>query len=265
MPSPPLVEFQNVTVYRGDRVALDGLTLSIPMGEHVAILGPNGSGKSTFVKTITRECYPVLEPGSSVRILGEQVWNVFDLRVLLGIVSDDLLAHCQWEVSVRELVLSGFFSSVGVWPYHEVTPEMEHKAGQIISRLEMAALAGRSIHQLSSGELRRALVGRALVHDPTALLLDEPTNSLDVRARNELYAVLARLAATGTAIVMVTHHLEDVLPEIERVVLLRRGRVFRDGPKAEVLTSDALSEAFETPLRVVQDRGRYRFEPAGDA
>ncbi len=265
MPLPPLVEFQNVTVYRGDRVALDGLSLSIPMGEHVAILGPNGSGKSTFVKTITRECYPVLQPDSSVRILGERVWNVFDLRVLLGIVSDDLLAHCQWEISVRELVISGFFSSVGVWPYHEVTPEMERKAGDIIGRLEIAALAGRSIHQLSSGELRRALVGRALVHDPKALLLDEPTNSLDVRARHELYDVLARLAADGTAIVMVTHHLEDVLPEIERVVLLRRGRVFRDGPKARVLTSEALSEAFETPLRVVHHRGRYRFEPAGGA
>jgi iron complex transport system ATP-binding protein len=265
MPSPPLVEFQNVTVYRGDRVALDGLNLSIPMGEHVAILGPNGSGKSTFVKTITRECYPVLQPDSSVRILGERVWNVFDLRVLLGIVSDDLLAHCQWEISVRELVLSGFFSSVGVWPYHEVTPEMERKAGEIIGRLEIAALAGRSIHQLSSGELRRALVGRALVHAPKALLLAEPANSLDVRARHELYNVLGRLAAAGTAIVMVTHHLEDVLPEIERVVLLRRGRVFRDGPKARVLTSEALSEAFEPPLRVVRHRGRYRFEPAGGA
>jgi iron complex transport system ATP-binding protein len=262
MPAPPLVEFRHVTVYRGDRVALDGLSLSIPMGEHVAILGPNGSGKSTFVKTITRECYPVLAPDSSVCILGERVWNVFDLRVLLGIVSDDLLAHCQWEISVRELVLSGFFSSVGVWPYHVVTPEMERKAGEIINRLEIAALAERSVHQLSSGELRRALVARALVHDPKALLLDEPTNSLDVRARNELYGALARLAAEGTAIVMVTHHLEDVLPEIDRVVLLRRGSVFRDGPKEKVLTSEALSEVFETPLRVAHHRGRYRFEPA---
>jgi iron complex transport system ATP-binding protein len=265
MTAPPLVEFRNVTVFRGDHVALDGLTLSIPMGEHAAILGPNGSGKSTFVKTITRECYPVLAPDSSVRILGERVWNVFDLRALLGIVSDDLLAHCQWEISVRELVLSGFFSSVGVWPYHAVTPAMESKADAIMDRLEITPLAGRSIHELSSGELRRALVGRALAHDPKALLLDEPTNSLDVRARNELYGVLARLAAAGTAIVMVTHHLEDVLPEIERVVLLRRGRVFRDGPKRQVLTSEALSAVFETPLEVIRNHGRYRVEPAGAA
>ncbi len=258
MPAPPLVEFRNVTVCRGTRVALDGLSLSIGMGEHVAILGPNGSGKSSLVKTITRECYPVESPDSSVRILGEDLWNVFDLRVLLGIVSNDLLQSCTWDVTGEELILSGFFSSIGIWPNHSVTPAMDAKTREVLDRLEIPHLATRSVHEMSSGEVRRVLIGRALVHDPRALVLDEPANSLDVRARGELYSSLSCLAGAGTGIVMVTHHLEDILPEIQRVVLISRGRVFRDGPKEEVLTSAILSRLFETPVKITHRGGHYQ-------
>jgi iron complex transport system ATP-binding protein len=257
MSQPPLIEFRNVTVCRGSRVALQGLTLAIGLGEHVAILGPNGSGKSTLVKTITRECYPVQAPGAFLRILGKDIWNVFDLRVLLGIVSNDLLDQCGWDVSGKELVLSGFFSSIGLWPNHDVTAAMEEKAREVMERLDVPHLAARSVHEMSSGEVRRILIGRALVHDPKALLLDEPTNSLDVRARKELYAALARLAAAGIGIVMVTHHLEDILPEVLRVVLFRRGEVVGDGPKQAMLTSALLSRVFETPVAVTERAGRY--------
>src|SRR5437879_3185205 len=118
---PPLIEFTRVSIMRGDTLALQDVSLRIGVGEHVAILGPNGCGKSTLIKTITRECYPLVAGGSSIRILGEERWNVAELRTLLGIVSSDLMMTCTRSVSGRDIVLSGFFSSIGIWPHQEVT------------------------------------------------------------------------------------------------------------------------------------------------
>ena len=241
----PLLELENVTVMRGTKRALDGLTFSIAAGEHVAILGPNGSGKSTLIKAITRECYPV--QGSRLRILGEERWNVFDLRVLLGIVSNDLMQTCTRDVTGREAVLSGFFSSAELCPWHNVTAEMERKAAQVLELLEAPHLAERWTDEMSSGEARRILIGRALVHDPKALVLDEPTTSLDPRATWELHEVLRKLAAGGITIVMVTHHLPDLIPEIGRAILLKHGRVFFDGPRERALSAEMLASLFEMP------------------
>jgi iron complex transport system ATP-binding protein len=258
--TPPLIEFQNVTVYRGDKIALDGITLSIEAGEHVAILGPNGSGKSSLIKTMTRECYPRYSGnGAGLRIFGQECWNVFDLRALLGIVSNDLMQACSRDISGREAVLSGFFSSIGIWPNHHVTAAMEKKTDEVLSLLEISHLAGRNVDEMSSGEARRILIGRALVHDPKALVLDEPTASLDLHAMHELRAVLGKLARSGTSIIVVTHHLPDIIPEVDRVILIKSGRVLRDGVKREILTADSLSELFETPVDLLERDGCYNF------
>src|ERR1051325_2912956 len=181
--SVPLIEFQNVSIARGDKRGLQSLTLTILSGEHVAILGPNGSGKSTLIKAITRELYPLQTDGpASVRILGRDSWNVFELRPHLGIVTNDLMQLCTRNYSAREIVLSGFFSSVGIWPNHVVTQAMENKADEVIELLEIATLRDRNVDELSSGEARRVLIARALVHAPQALVLDEPTASLAFRA-----------------------------------------------------------------------------------
>lgn len=239
----------------GQKTVLNDITLSIGAGEHVAILGPNGCGKSTLIKTITRECYPLALPGSSLTILGRATWNVFELRPLLGIVSNDLMRRCTREITGHELVLSGFFSSIGVQPYHEVTPAMLDKTAEVLELLEIPHLAEREITELSSGEAHRLLVGRALVHDPLALLLDEPSNSLDLRAALELRDILRKLAQAGTGILMVTHHLPDIIPEMDRVILLRQGRVFADGAKAEMLTGSRLTELFGLPVELTQRDG----------
>ncbi|HTM50578.1 MAG TPA: ATP-binding cassette domain-containing protein [Bryobacteraceae bacterium] len=256
---PPLIEFQNLTVCRGEKVALDRITLSIDAGEHVAILGPNGSGKSSLIKTITRECYPRYSGnGTGLRIFGRERWNVFDLRALLGIVSNDLMNACARDISGREAVLSGFFSSVGIWPNHHVTAPMERKADEVLDLLEVTHLAARDVNEMSSGEARRILIGRALVHDPKALVLDEPTASLDLRAMHELRAILRKLARGGTSIIVVTHHLPDILPEMERVIMIRAGRILRDGPKRQVLTSESLSDLFGAPVELVERAGLYQ-------
>ena len=256
-PSAALLDFRHVSVMLGRKRVLDDVSLTVGAGEHVAILGPNGCGKSTLIKTITRELYPLAEPGSSLTILGQDTWDVFELRPLLGIVSSELMWRCTREITGRELVLSGFFSSIGIYPYHEVTATMIQKTNQVLDLLDARRLADREITGMSSGEAHRLLIGRALVHRPLALLLDEPSNSLDFRAALELRDVLRKLARAGTGIVMVTHHLPDILPEMERVVLLRHGRIFADGPKNDLLTTERLSELFGHPVDVVRRDGYY--------
>ena len=254
----PLLEFVNVTVQRGERVVLDGITLSIAQGEHVAILGPNGSGKSTLIKLISRELYPLMKPEPwSLRILGRDRWHLFDLRNHLGLVSNDWMQMCTRDYSGFDIVLSGFFGSVGVWPNHHVTPEMVEKTRSVMELLEISHLSRRDTNEMSSGEARRILIARALVHDPQALILDEPTTSLDLHATHELREVLRKLAAGGISIIMVTHHLPDIIPEIGRVVLIRSGCVHADGPKCEVLRAEMLGELFGIPVEVAERGGYY--------
>ncbi|HYL77091.1 MAG TPA: ATP-binding cassette domain-containing protein [Bryobacteraceae bacterium] len=254
---PALLDFRNVSVMRGAKTVLEDITLRIAAGEHVAILGPNGCGKSTLIKTITRECYPLARDGSSLTIFGKESWNVFELRTLLGVVSNDLMNTCTREITGFEVILSGFFSSIGIQPYHPVTPAMIEKARAVLDLLEVPHLAGRDMTAMSTGEGRRVLIGRALVHDPLALLLDEPSNSLDLHAAFELRRVLRKLAQSGTGILLVTHLLSDIIPEIDRVILLRNGRVFADGGKAELLTTPRLSELFGLPLELAEREGYY--------
>jgi iron complex transport system ATP-binding protein len=256
--NPPLIEYRHVSVQRGSRIALDDLSLAIGSGEHVAILGPNGSGKSTLIKTITRELYPLQRPDSFLRILGCEKWNIFDLRPLLGVVSNDLAQTCARHFYTgREIVLSGFFGSIGIWPNHAVKPGMEKKADQIMERLEISHLADRNAEEMSSGEARRTIIARALVHEPRALVLDEPTNSLDFHAMHSVRGMLSRIAREGTGLILVTHHLDDIVPEVERVVLLNEGRVVDDGPKHEMLTPARLSRLFSTEIEVEQRNGYY--------
>lgn len=253
--SAPILDFQHVTVVRGPRRALDDVNLRVESGEHVAIVGPNGSGKSTLLKTISRELYPLPDPETVCRVFGRDRWNVFELRTLLGIVTGDLAASFADEVRGRDVVLSGFFSALYVEPYHEVTPEMRARARAALARMNAARLWDRPAYAMSTGELRRAIIARALVHEPRALVLDEPSTALDLGAQRELRDAVRSLAREGVTIVLVTHALEDVIPEIERAVVLRGGRVLHDGPKREVLSSASLSELFGTRVSVGERDG----------
>jgi iron complex transport system ATP-binding protein len=255
-----LLDYENVTVYRGDRVALDRIGFSVEAGQHVAILGPNGSGKSTLIKTMTRECYPYRGHGPvRLRIMDRETWSVFELRAMLGIVTNDLIAACTRHLTARDVVVSGFFSSIGLWPHHEVTTEMDRLAAATLERLEVAHLADRYLDELSSGEARRVVIARALVHDPRALVLDEPTNSLDVRSTYELRGMIRRIAREGMTVILVTHHLADIIPEIDRVILLKDGRIVKDGPKGNVLTTQALGDLYGVPIEVSERGGYYQW------
>ena len=242
---------------RGDKPVLDDFSLRIDPQEHIAILGPNGCGKSTLIKTLTRELYPVPRENSSIAILGRDRWNVFELRNLLGIVSNDLMALLTSETTGMDVVLSGFFSSTQIFDHHHVTPQQRSLATQSLQRLGAAHLASRPVDELSSGEAKRILIARALVHQPRALILDEPTNSLDVSAQHGLRQTMRSLAQSGIGIVLVTHHVADIIPEIERVVLMRSGKILADGPKRKILQPAALSRLFQTRVNLSRRDGYF--------
>jgi iron complex transport system ATP-binding protein len=252
-----LVDMKNVRVIRGDNVALDNFSLRIDAGEHVAILGPNGCGKSTLIKTITRECYPVIRDNSSIAIMGRGRWNIFELRSILGIVSNDLMEDVTGETSGRDVVLSGFFSSTRIFDHQTIEPEQRKKADDVLARLGVPHLAGRPVAEMSSGEAKRILIARALVHNPQTLLFDEPSNSLDVFAQHELRETMRRLAQSGIGIVLVTHHLSDVIPEIDRVVLMRNGRIEADGRKEELLVPETISQVFGIRVDITRRDGYF--------
>ena len=242
---------------RGERVVLHDVNLTIRAGEHVAILGPNGCGKSTLILTMTCQLYPIVLPGMTVRIFGRERWDLTQLRKHFGVVAAGLQGELPGERTAvttgLDAVIAGFFSASTLWPNLHVTNEMRERAAVALSRMEALDLAGRLVGEMSAGEKRRILIARALVHRPLQLLLDEPSNALDLAAQRELRETLRRLAQGGTGLLLVTHHLGDVLPEIERVILMRGGRIVGDGPRAELLTEARLTELFQTPVRIGRD------------
>ena len=243
---------------------LDALTLTISVGEHAAILGPNGAGKSTFMRLLTLQHYPLATANGepSIRLFGRERWNVFELRTQMGIVSADLHdrfvhGNSNGAVTGLETVVSGFFATQGIFAHQHVTDAMRPQAMEALDRVGAAALSTRTLDTLSTGEARRVLIARALVHAPKVLVLDEPTRGLDLVARHAFMERVRDVARQGTTILLVTHYVEEIIPEIERVVLLERGRIAFDGMKCEVLTDDRLSRVFAAPLVVHEANGYY--------
>ncbi len=248
------LEFSHVSARRGFSDVLSDVHFRINRAESVALLGPNGSGKSSLVKLITRELYP---SSGTLSVFGKESWDVFELRSHLGIVSNDLQTFFSQEMSGLEAVLSGYFSSVGLWKNNRITPAMQQQALKTLKKLGLSHLKERSMDKISSGEARRLLIARALIHSPQALVFDEPTNSLDLKAQHEFRAILRGLVRSGVGIILATHQLSDIIPEIKRVLVLKKGRLVADGSKKEILQEDQLKELFEVPVRLVKNGGEY--------
>ena len=259
MPGEPLLELRDAVVVRQGREILHVEHLSIAEGEHLALLGPNGSGKSTLVGVLTRDIRPLARDGGApVRLLGCDRWDLFEARSLFGVVSSALQTTYARRVTVRDAIVSGFFGSVGLYRHQDVTAAQLDRTTELLHELGIERLADRTMDTLSTGEARRALIARALVHDPPVLVLDEPYAGLDPTARFHFADVVRALSASGRGLLLVTHHIEDIPPEVERVVMLRDGRVFADGPKAELLSDERLASLFGIPATVEERGGVYR-------
>jgi len=252
------LELKNITVAKdgGKKKILRNISLRVPAGENIAILGPNGAGKTSLLKLITREYYPLADEKALFRVWGKDSWNIFELRYLLGLVSNNLQSLCAREISGLETVLSGFFGGIGLHG-ERITAGQRKKALSVLRFLEIDRLKNRAMSVMSSGEARRFLIARALVHDPKALILDEPTNSLDLRSTHHFKNMMRKIVRAGTGMILVTQNLQDIIPEIRRVALMKNGRIIEDGPKEIVLISRNISALFDIPVRISKRNGYY--------
>jgi iron complex transport system ATP-binding protein len=260
----PVLELNNATIIRGGVPVIHGLSLVVHAGEHTAILGPNGSGKSSLIRVLTLDDRPMSTDNGrpALRLFGRERWDVAELRARLGVVTGDLdvgfgQGTSGGRVSGQDVTLSGLLGSHGVFSHHEVTDAMRERARAALARVEASHLSAKVLNEMSAGERRRVLIARALITQPDVLVLDEPTSGLDLVARHRFMDAVRRLASEGTTVLLVTHHVDEIIPEIGRVVLLREGRVVFDGPPETALTSARLSAVFGGPLEVERSGGYY--------
>lgn len=260
--SRPILDIQHATVYRGDTCVFSDFSFALQEGEHAAIVGPNGAGKSTLLKLLAGGVHPAPLDETHIRLFGEEGANVWEVRKRLGIVSHDLQKDYLICAEGLNVILSGYYASNDTYEYQEFSEAQVARAREIMKELGVESLAGRRFGHLSTGEQRRFLLGRALVHDPSVLVLDEPTSGLDLKACFQYLDLLRAQIRKGKTVLLVTHHLHEIPPEIERVVLLKEGQIIADGSKANLLTDVNLSRLFDQPVTLVRANGWYQALPA---
>lgn len=258
---PPILDILHATVYRGETYVFSDFSFALHAGEHVAIVGPNGAGKSTLLKLLLGEVHAMPKDETRLVLFGEERWNVWDVRKQIGIVSHDLQRDYLICAEGVNVILSGFYASNDTYEYQEFGEANVARAHELMQELGIAHLAGRRFGHLSTGEQRRFLLGRALVHDPSVLVLDEPTSGLDLKACFQYLDLLRALIAKGKTVLLVTHHLHEIPPEIGRVVFLKAGKIIADGHKSTLLTDDRVSGLFDSRMTLVQANGWYQALP----
>lgn len=253
-----MIDIQNASVYRQQTRVLDNFSLRIHKGEKVALLGPNGAGKSTLLKLISRELYPVVKPGSHVRIYGSETAPIWELRSRIGLVSADLQDDYTPYTLARDVIVSGFFGSIGRHDHLQPEPHQLKTAEHLLETVGMDEQADQMFQRLSTGQKRRLLLARALVHKPDALIMDEPASGLDMGAAIKMLQLMREFCQAGGSMLVATHYIDEIIPEIDRVVLLKDGKILADGPKSEILTGQNLSSLYNTDVEVTERNGWFR-------
>ena len=244
-----------VDAWLGGRPVINDLSLQLKLGESTTVLGPNGAGKSTLVKLIDRSLHPIVKAGSHLRLFGNSTVNLWRLRRRLGVVSSELETRFHPRIEASEIVLSSFFGSMRLGRDQTPTTDQRSQAAELMQRLNLESIAAEPFGKLSDGQRRRLMIARALVHQPEVLVLDEPSRALDLKACHQLLKILRDLCRSGTTLVQVTHRIDTIIPEMQRVLFLRDGRLWGDGPAEQLLQDDPLSQLFDTPLRVLKHQG----------
>ena len=257
-----IIEFENIDVGYDEKVVLKNINLKIKSGEHFAILGANGSGKSTLMKLIQSQIHPRQTKEFKKEIFGKSRYSIFELKKELGVITNDLHNYFEKEAGYLtgfEVVLSGFYSSIGIFTHQDFTKKQIQKAIEVMNFLEIIDLKNKKVSSMSTGQLRKCIVARALIHDPKAFVLDEPTVGLDIKAQINFIKLLQKISLKST-IILVTHHLEEIFPEIKNVALIYNNTIFKIGKKEDILNSENLSTIFDIKIEVKQKNKRYYIE-----
>jgi iron complex transport system ATP-binding protein len=255
----PILALRDLRILRGGVTILQNISWEIARGQHWVLLGPNGSGKSSLLSSLSGYLPPTSGTCSVLgQHFGESDWR--DLRAHLGIVSAALASLMHPEEPAARTVLTGRDGSIDLWG--PVSKAERAEAILWLRKVEAEDLADRPWGVLSQGERQRVLIARALIRAPKLLILDEPCAGLDPVAREALLAFLGRLIrrGDGTCVVLVTHHVEEILPEFTHALLLREGAVAATGPLRTTLTEPNLHKIFDAPLKLSRREGRYRLE-----
>ncbi len=254
---PSVLQFTDVSVLRDGTAILDHINWSAQASERWVILGPNGAGKTTLLQLAAAQIHAT---SGSVHVLDDTLGktDVFELRPRIGFASTALARRVPPDETVLNVVLTAAYSVTGRWneSYDEVD---ERRAHRVLSEWKLDSLAGRRFGDLSDGEQKRVQIARSVMTDPELLLLDEPAASLDLGAREELLQLMGGYARAGSApaMVMVTHHVEEIPVGFTHAMLLADGRITTSGPIADVITADNLSATFGLALKVINDGGRF--------
>ncbi|MAC84145.1 MAG: ABC transporter ATP-binding protein [Arcobacter sp.] len=254
-----IIDFENIYVSYDVKPILENINLKIKEKQHWVILGSNGSGKSTLIKLISNDLYPNTKYPFKKEMFGKKRWGIFDLKKNLGIITNDLHNYFEKQgsfLSAYEVVLSGYFSSIGVFKHQDFTKEQHKKALEVLEFLEILDIKDKRVGQMSTGQLRRCIIGRALIHNPKAFILDEPTVGLDIKAQNSFIKLIQKLSSKAS-IILVTHHIEEIFDEISHVALMYNKTIFKQGKKDEILTSENLSEIFEIDIKLEKENQKY--------
>ena len=256
-----IIDFQNITVFQGRNKVLEDFSLTIDESQSTVILGPNGSGKTTLLKLLNRELYIVEDKVGSLKIFEKGRWNVDELRSNLGVVSQHLQYGYSNSAIGLYVVLSGFYSSDGIWQHQEFDDSRLDRAKEVMDLLAISNLKDREFSTMSTGEQRKFLLARSLVNDPAVLVFDEPTSGLDMSTCFQYLEIIRELISMGKKVILVTHHIHEIPPEVTRVILLKEGRVIEDGDKDQILTNTNLTNLFDWPIKVIKENGYYQAIP----
>lgn len=257
-----ILNFENIYVSYNVEPILKNINLKIKQNEHWAILGANGSGKSTLIKLISNDIYPNTKYPFKKELFGKERWSIFDLKKHLGIITNELHNYIEKQgsfLTAYEVVLSGYYASIGIFRHQDFTKEQHLRALEVLNFLEIENIKDKKVQHMSTGQLRRCVIGRALIHKPKAFILDEPTVGLDIKTQINFIKMIQKLSKEAT-IILITHHIEEIFEEITNIALIYEKTVYKQGLKKDILNSKNLSKIFQINLSLSKKDNRYFFD-----